>query len=235
MNDLGQSSLSGSPARQSATATLLGGLRAKDEDAWRRLAFLYEPVVRVWCRQQRVPEEDGSDVVQEVFQAVMRGIDGFRRERPDDTFRGWLYGIARHKIVDYWRARENRPDTPGGSQWAGFCREIPDPDDLGAALSRQTASPTIHGLFRRSLELVRGEFEERTYQAFWRVAIDECPAAEVANALGMSPGAVYVAKSARPQTAPPGAGRPGVPGGSIAGFRLQTSGCRKDLIPKPDV
>jgi RNA polymerase sigma-70 factor (ECF subfamily) len=194
MNDLGRISPD-SPAQQSITTTLLGGVRAKDGDAWRRLTYLYEPVVRGWCRQQHVPDADASDVVQEVFQAVMRGIEGFRRERPDDTFRGWLFGITRHKVLDYWRAKENRPDTPGGSVWAGFCRDIPDADDSSAALSTQAASPTIHGLFRRALELIRADFEERTFQAFWRVAVEDCPTAEVASALGMSSGAVYVAKS----------------------------------------
>jgi RNA polymerase sigma-70 factor (ECF subfamily) len=43
--------------------------------------------------------------------------------------------------------------------------------------------------------LIRSEFEERTWRAFWGVAVDDRPAAEVAAELGMSPGAVYIAKS----------------------------------------
>ena len=42
---------------------------------------------------------------------------------------------------------------------------------------------------------MRGHFQETTWQAFWRTAVEGEPAAEAARALGLSVGAVYVAKS----------------------------------------
>ena len=45
------------------------------------------------------------------------------------------------------------------------------------------------------MELVRHEFEARTWEAFWRVVVEGQAPAAVAVALGMSPNAVYVAKS----------------------------------------
>jgi RNA polymerase sigma-70 factor (ECF subfamily) len=45
------------------------------------------------------------------------------------------------------------------------------------------------------LELIRSSFEERTWNAFWLTTIDEQPTADVSAKLGMSLGAVYVAKS----------------------------------------
>jgi RNA polymerase sigma-70 factor, ECF subfamily len=42
---------------------------------------------------------------------------------------------------------------------------------------------------------VQAEFEERTWKAFWGVAIDVKPAAEVGLGLGISAGAVRVARS----------------------------------------
>jgi RNA polymerase sigma-70 factor (ECF subfamily) len=50
-------------------------------------------------------------------------------------------------------------------------------------------------LWRRAVELLRTEFEEHTWQAFWQVAIDGRTLAEVAERLGMSVAAVYQAKS----------------------------------------
>ena len=55
--------------------------------------------------------------------------------------------------------------------------------------------PADRGLFGRALELIRGEFEERTWQAFWLTAVEDRAAGDVALELGMSPGAVRVAKS----------------------------------------
>jgi RNA polymerase sigma-70 factor (ECF subfamily) len=45
------------------------------------------------------------------------------------------------------------------------------------------------------LELVRLEFEDRTWQAFWRVTVEGQAAADVARDLGMSRNAVYIARS----------------------------------------
>ena len=50
-------------------------------------------------------------------------------------------------------------------------------------------------LFARALDLIRGEFEERTWAAFWRTAVEGRAAKDVAAELTMSPGAVRVAKS----------------------------------------
>ena len=50
-------------------------------------------------------------------------------------------------------------------------------------------------LSRRALDLVRAEFENRTWEAFWRTAIDGQRPAHVADDLGMSLNAVYKAKS----------------------------------------
>ena len=49
-------------------------------------------------------------------------------------------------------------------------------------------------LIRRAAELVRGEFEPRSWQAFWLVAVELKSAVEAATDLGMTPGAVRQAK-----------------------------------------
>lgn len=48
---------------------------------------------------------------------------------------------------------------------------------------------------RRVLDAVRAEFEPRTWEAFWRIVVDEQSPADVAAAMGMTLPAVYKAKS----------------------------------------
>jgi RNA polymerase sigma-70 factor (ECF subfamily) len=50
-------------------------------------------------------------------------------------------------------------------------------------------------LFARALDRIRAEFEERTWSAFWRMAVEGRTAKDVGADLAMSPGAVRVAKS----------------------------------------
>ena len=61
-----------------------------------------------------------------------------------------------------------------------------------ASLAKDTSEQV---LLRRCCDLVRAEFHNRTWQAFWRTAVEGKPAPEVADELGMSPVAVRVAKS----------------------------------------
>jgi RNA polymerase sigma-70 factor (ECF subfamily) len=68
---------------------------------------------------------------------------------------------------------------------------VADPDDLGEASSDEADH---HFLVRRILDLLRPEFSDQTWRAFWRTAVEGLPATEAAEELGMSPGAVRVAK-----------------------------------------
>jgi RNA polymerase sigma-70 factor (ECF subfamily) len=50
-------------------------------------------------------------------------------------------------------------------------------------------------VLQRALELIREEFQEQTWRAFWSVVIEGRDAADVAGELSMQPGAVRVCKS----------------------------------------
>src|SRR5439155_11837638 len=83
--------------------TIVSRLKLHDALAWERLSQLAGPLVYGWARRAGLQDSDAADVTQEVFQAVAQQIDTFRKERPGDSFRGWLWGIARHKIADQFR------------------------------------------------------------------------------------------------------------------------------------
>ena len=52
----------------------------------------------------------------------------------------------------------------------------------------------MHQVLRRVLETIRGEFEPRTWQAFWLVQVDGKGTDEVGAVLAMTPAAVRKAK-----------------------------------------
>jgi RNA polymerase sigma-70 factor (ECF subfamily) len=71
--------------------------------------------------------------------------------------------------------------------------QIPDP---AVGSSEDTGASDEAGLvFQRALELIRAEFEETTWQAFWRVSVEDQYPADVAADLGITTNAVYKAKS----------------------------------------
>ncbi len=169
--------------------TLLDRARGREPEAWRRLVYLYTPLVHHWLAGLGVRGPDADDVRQDVFQAVAAGLGGFRRDRPDDTFRGWLRVIARRKAADFHRSRGRQPEAAGGTDAGRRLAELPDPTpDADPAAE-------VHGLHRRALELIRDQFEERTWRAFWRCAVDGRSPADVADEMGMTAAGVRQAKS----------------------------------------
>jgi RNA polymerase sigma-70 factor (ECF subfamily) len=177
------------PEQRTTSLTLLERVRAREEEAWRRLHHLYAPLIEGWCAHWGVRGQDADDVRQEVFQAVAQGLDRFHRDRTRDTFQGWLRVITRSKLLDHFRRRKSQPEAQGGTDARQRMEQLADRDLPADSVE------DIGGLYRRALELVRGEFEERTWQAFWRTAIDNHPADLVAADLGVTAAAVRKAKS----------------------------------------
>src|SRR6266851_1629818 len=149
---------------RATSLTLLERVRANDADAWARLVRLYTPLVRYWCSRGGLQDADTDDVVQEVFRAALSGMADFRHDRPGDTFRGWLRGITRNLLALHFRQRGRQPPAVGGSDAFVRLQEVPDTPTL---LPDDDSHAEVQGLYRRALELVRGEFEERTWQMFW--------------------------------------------------------------------
>jgi RNA polymerase sigma-70 factor (ECF subfamily) len=178
----------------STSRSLLADVRSADPQAWERLVKLYAPLVAWWCRRWGVADQDVPDLLQEVFSTVFHRLDLFRKEQPADTFRGWLLTIARNKTCDHFRRLGHEPAAAGGTEAALRLRQWPDPAANGSALD--AGEPTVfNAVLLQALESIRGEFHDRTWQAFWKVVIEGRETAEVAAALEMQPGAVRVAKS----------------------------------------
>jgi RNA polymerase sigma-70 factor, ECF subfamily len=184
--------------RSCATSTsrsLLSAARCDEADAWRRLVHLYAPLAAVWCRRSGVASQDIADVLQEVFAAVARNLARFRKERPADTFRGWLATITRNKVRDYYRQRGEEPAAVGGTEATARLAQVLDPLVATDEEERCVDDTALGGVMQRALTAIRGEFHERTWQAFWGVVVEGRSAAEVGAELQMRPGHVRVAKS----------------------------------------
>jgi RNA polymerase sigma-70 factor (ECF subfamily) len=74
-----------------------------------------------------------EDLTAETFLAA---VTACRREPPPEPSVGWLVGIARHKLVDHWRAAEREAR---GLQVVGAQEGVSDPWDehLDALLARE--------------------------------------------------------------------------------------------------
>ena len=172
------------------SSSLLRRAIAREPDAWERLVTLYSPLVHHWCRQWGIAQHEVADVTQEVFAAVASSLGQFRPNQPGSTFRSWMRGITRHKLMNHARGRGEA--AAGGTDAQFQLQQVPAPADE-VELSESPAD--VSGLYQRALRLVQHQVEDRTWTAFWKATVESRTTAEVAAELGITPNAVRLAKS----------------------------------------
>ena len=91
------------------SSTLLTGARTANPNAWVMIVTRYSPKIMTWMLLAGVDSSDAPDLLQDVWRSVLISLKNFRREKPDDTFRGWLRTIAQRRIADYFESRSQQP------------------------------------------------------------------------------------------------------------------------------
>ncbi len=179
----------------STRPSLLVRLKApRNERAWAEFLEIYEPLIYRLARQKGLQAADADDLTQEVFRAVAGAIDRWEPDPAQGPFRAWLFRIARNLIINMLDARSRRTAGygTGGSDLIKLLEAQPAPAAEDTAL--------FDGEYRRRLfvwaaERARGGFRENTWQAFWRTGVEGQEVRAVAQSLGMSVGAVHIARS----------------------------------------
>ena len=162
----------------------------RDEAAWAEFAKLYTPLIYRFSRRCGLQDADASSVTQDVLVTVARTIHRFEYNSASGSFRGWLKVVTRSRLSDFFQS-QNRHVAGSGDTGVHIAIETkPDPSD--SEVWEQEYRRTI---FEFTAERIRCDFEDRTWQAFWQTSVDGRETAIVAEELGMTVGAVYIARS----------------------------------------
>src|SRR5260221_13357267 len=168
--------------------SLLVRLRdAADERAWTEFVSIYEPAVYGFARKKGLQDADARDLCQEVMGSVARAIDRWDPDPCKGPFRAWLFCIARNLLINRAASERRHPRGSGESDIHDLLEQQPAGETADSALfdveyKRQ--------LFHWAAEVIRIEFTESTWNAFWRTAVEDLGVREVAAELKISAGAV---------------------------------------------
>jgi RNA polymerase sigma factor (sigma-70 family) len=177
----------------STRASLIIRLRdPQDERAWGEFVEIYGPLVRRLAAHRGLQDADAADLAQDVFRAVAAAIDRWDPDPARGSFRGWLSRIARNLTVNLLVAQKRQTRGTGDTEIQALLEQQPAADGEESLL--------FEGEYRRQVfawaaERVRGEFHPPTWSAFWETGVEGRDAKAVAEALKMSVGAVYIARS----------------------------------------
>ncbi len=170
--------------------SLLVRLRdSRDEAAWLEFTAIYEPVIYRMTKRRGMQDADAREIVQEVLLSVSTAISRFDMEQ-SGSFCGWLNRITRNATIDRIRTITARKETLDAS---GVVRKL---DALvgDQRIEDEFEQDRRQQLFRWAASQVRLSTGEQNWMAFWKSTIDGIAIGEVASELGMTEGAVYVAR-----------------------------------------
>ena len=163
---------------------------ADDSEAWREFVRLYTPLVFHHCTRHGLQEADAADIAQEVMCVAAKAMPEFQYEPQRGKFRGWLLQTTRHRLYKFF-ARQHR--APQAMSDIGIERSL-DQEPHADEQARWEADYRQR-LFDWAAEKARPEFQPATWDAFWLTAKDSVSVKDVAARVGISVGAVYIARS----------------------------------------
>jgi RNA polymerase sigma-70 factor, ECF subfamily len=171
-------------AMNTTPASLLERLRQPgNQSAWDRFVDLYTPLLYYWGRRAGLQEPDVADLIQDVFQILVRKLPEFAYDR-EGTFRGWLRTI----LLNQWRTSLRRR-TEKSMEISDALFD--DADTKNSFIEKEYRDYLI----ARALHVMKTDFQSTTWQACWEHVACGRPVADVASELGITVKAVYLAKA----------------------------------------
>jgi RNA polymerase sigma-70 factor (ECF subfamily) len=153
---------------------LLSRARDGDQDAWTELFAELSPVVLGYLRANGSP--DPEDVLSETFLQVARDIGSFEGDWAG--FRGWVFTVAHHRLIDARRRSARRP--------VQLSPEAPEPEERAADAAEEALARIGVEEVQRVLEALSDDQRAVLLLRF----VGDLSVADVAKAVGKRPGAV---------------------------------------------
>lgn len=180
-------------------ASLLERLKDTDDrQSWEVFCNLYGRLIRGFALKAGLTEEEADEVVQETFAAVAHHLPEFRYDPKTCSFKTWLLNLSRWRVTDQLRKRlpvASRSPASDASQdetRTATIERVPDP--AGVELERLWDGEWRATLLQTALERVKGQVESKQWQIFDLYALKDWKTGDVARALGVSVGRVYLTK-----------------------------------------
>src|SRR5262245_2912712 len=166
------------------------------EAAWEQFWKRYRETIFRWCIRRGLQAADAEDVTQSVLTNLSQSLPRYQHDPSKGRFRSWLQAVVNNAIRDLERAARRRPGDQGvgGSNFNERLLQVEALDDLARAIEGQGTERGNEPDLEAAVKRAKARVEEVTWKAFWRHVVDEQPAREVAQEIGLSVASVYQAK-----------------------------------------
>lgn len=174
------------------SSTLIRSLQGSDGGlGWARFVQHYEGHLFRLAKNRGLDDHLAWDVVAEVYLRLVKHIPQFVYN-PQLRFRAWLRTMLDRIVIDAYRTKKRERTISFSCCDPGIDPVSPvqleDEDCWLEPIARRIEDANA------LIAKVRGRVQDKTWQAFLRTEVDQVPGVEVARELGLSEGAVYLAR-----------------------------------------
>ncbi len=166
----------------------------RDADSWSQFVAAYRPLVIGFLRRRGLQDADAADLAQEVLTRVAAAIEAFEYDPDKGSFRGWLFTIVENCRRRFAAYEQAGPRGSGDTRMLCILKQQPARGTYEAAAEDDWNREYQRHLLQRAADQVCDEFQDNTWRAFWATAVEGREPKVVAQELGLSIAAVYMAK-----------------------------------------
>lgn len=151
----------------------------------------YQPAIHEWCRSSGLQEADAEDATQDVLEKLLASmrIETFDREK--GTFRGWLWKVTRHAVLDMMKKRDRPGLGSGDSKMWEYLQTV----EAQQGLKERLMSTFDLEVQEEAMARVQRRVYPDTWRVFFLRSVEQQPAADVAAILNKPVTAVHMANS----------------------------------------
>jgi len=157
------------------------------QNEWDEFHERYGPLISGFCRSANRYRLDVDELIQEVYQSLLKSLPKFEYDRAKGKFRAYLSRVTRNKAMELSRKRTKRPKSLENSGPT----EIKDDKELDDIWDMQWKQY----LSRQGFLQLQREFPAERITLFHRYALEKVAAEKVAKEFDCSVAMVYKTKS----------------------------------------
>ncbi len=153
---------------------------------------MYGPMIFRFVRSRGLQDADAADLVQEVLRRVGGSIERLEYAKEKGGFRAWLFTITRNCLNTFLKKKKRTNPVGNDTAQYAMLNQVPnETEELTELWEREYQRQ----LMSKAIEIVKPNTEPKTWAAFEMTAMQELTAEQAGEKIGMSRGAVYVARS----------------------------------------
>ena len=174
-------------------ASLVLRLRDRDDhDAWADFVVDYGPMLYRFVRSRGLQDADAADLVQDVMRSVGTAIGRLDYAKEKGGFRAWLFTITRNKLSTHFEKRKRIGPTANDTVQIDL---LNNQSSGSNELDQRWELEHQRQLAADAMEKLKSTIDPNTWSAFELTAVEGLSAEDAGKQIGMSTGAVYVARS----------------------------------------